>query len=79
MRGGVLGFSGCATAADPFRAGWHLALVLVALEGGGAGVAEGEVAEAVACCVSVPAAGPGAYGTGAWFAGWQGGEAAGAV
>ena len=55
-------------AGDPFRAG-RQALVDVALEGCGAGLAEDEAAEAVGCGVAVPASGAGADGAGARLAG----------
>ena len=70
-QGGFLalaGSSGCAMAGDPFRAG-RQALVDVALEGCGAGLAEDEAAEAVGCGVAVPASGAGADGAGARLAG----------
>ena len=50
-------------------AGWHFPLVDVALEGAGAGGAQGELAEAVPAGVALPASGAAADGAGAWLAG----------
>lgn len=49
-------------------------LVFVALEGGGAGTAQRQLAEAVFAGVALPASGGHAYGTVAWLAGGKGVE-----
>ena len=46
--------------------------MVTALEGGGAGGAEGEAAQAVAARVALPASGAGAYGPGGGFAAGDG-------
>lgn len=61
-------WSGGAAADGAGRGLRQLALVVLALESGGAGGAEREAAEAVEAAGSFPAAGAGAYGPGAWLA-----------